>query len=202
MTKNNYIDEREKLITPFLKNKEVLDLGVGDISDRFLHKIVKSNSKKCLGVELNEKYAQNLRDNGFDIITGNVETINLNKQFDVVLAGDLIEHLDNPGLFLDNVKKHLKKEGSFIFNTPNIYSINFLLKGLLFGGNVPHYNEHTLGFTEQLLTELLTRHEFKIIKVVYFSHKEKTLKSIIIRTLSALVPKWRENILIVCEKNE
>lgn len=202
MAQKKYIDEREKIIMPFLKEKMVLDLGVGNISDRFLHKIVKSHSKKCVGVELNEELAQNLRQNGFDIITGNAETIKLNQTFDVVLAGDLIEHLNNPGIFLENVKTHLKPEGIFIFNTPNIYSINFLLRGLFFGGNVPHYYEHTIGFTEQLISELLSRYNLKIIKTVYFCHKEKKMSSYFIRLLSAIIPKWRENMLFVCRKNE
>ena len=35
---------------------------------------------------------------------GDVTTVNLGKKFDVIVAGELIGHLPNQGLFLENMK--------------------------------------------------------------------------------------------------
>lgn len=194
------MDNREEIIIKYIKNKNVLDLGVGDTSDRFLHKFIKDNAKSVIGVELDTTRAKKLQKKGYNIIIGDAESININKQFDVIIAGDIIEHLNNPGLFLENVKKHLKKEGTFICNTPNIYSFNFAMRSLIQGGNVKHLDEHTPGFTEQLLNELFSRHNLRIKTTIYFSHKEKTIGSLVIRTAGKLRKKWNENIIVIAEK--
>jgi 2-polyprenyl-3-methyl-5-hydroxy-6-metoxy-1,4-benzoquinol methylase len=191
------MDAREKLILKYIQGKNVLDIGVGDIGHRFLHKFISENSKKAKGIELDSKRAKYLKRKGYDVEIGNAETFVLNEKFDVVIAGDLIEHLNNPGMMLDNVKRHLKRNGLFIFNTPNIYSINFLLRGLFQGGDVKQFSEHSLGFTEPLIRELLKRHNFQIQELKYFNHEEKTFKSMAIRTMAKFIPKWRENIWII-----
>ena len=196
------MDERERLILRYIKGKAVLDLGVGDISYRFFHKFVHDNAKKALGIELNPERTKKLIKLGYLIKVGNAENFVLNDKFDVVTAGDLIEHLNNPGNFLETVKKHLGKNGIFILNTPNAYSINFVLRGLFKGGNVPQFKEHTFLFTENLLRELLKRYNFKIDFVRYFSHQNKDWKSKVIRFFSFFAEKWNENILIIARVSE
>lgn len=194
------IDGRERIILNYIKNKNVLDLGVGDTDYRFLHRFIVKHSKSAVGIELDENRAKKLNNQGYNIKVGNAETINLNKKFDVVIAGDLIEHIDNPGLMLDNITDHLKEDGIFICNTPNIYSFNFSLKSLISGGNVKHFHEHTLGFTAQLLHTLFKRHRLKIKKTIYFTHPEKSFLSKIIRLAGKISKKWNENILIIAQK--
>lgn len=194
------IDAREPIIVKYVKNKSVLDLGVWDTSDRFLHKFISDNAKEVIGVELDSERAEKLRKMGYNIMTGNAENINLNKQFDLVIAWDLIEHVNNVWLFLENVKRHLKKWWFFIFNTPNIFSINFLLRGLLFWGNVPQFPEHVYAFNEDMIIELGRRYNLRIKQKIYFSHPEKNIKSYIIRILSKISKKWHENMLFVVEK--
>lgn len=193
------MDSREKIIEPYIKGKKVLDLGVGDTDYRFLHKFIKENSKFVLGVEIENKRAEKLIKEGYNIKIGNAENIDLKEKFDVVIAGDLIEHLDNPGMFLNNVKKHLRKKGIFICNTPNIYSFNFIIRGLIFGGKVSHFKEHTIGFTNQLLTELFSRHNLRIKKTIYFTHNENKIGNAIIRIAGSLRKGWHENIILISE---
>lgn len=85
------------------------------------------------GVELDPTRAHALRDKGYTVITGNAEDVRINEQFDVVVAGDLIEHINNVGLFLSTVKMHLAPDGMFVFNTPNAYAINLLMRGIFLG---------------------------------------------------------------------
>jgi 2-polyprenyl-3-methyl-5-hydroxy-6-metoxy-1,4-benzoquinol methylase len=192
------MDDREKILIQYIKGKDVLDIGAADLrSGRFLHKFLHDNAKKVIGIELFKSKAEPLIKQGYDIRIGNAETARLKERFDVITAGDLIEHLDNPGLFLANMKRHLKPKGLLIINTPNIYAINLTLRGILMLGKVGQFYEHSMGFNEQLLEELFRRHGFQIIRTEYFNYNEKGIRNLMLRSFSKPVRRWRENILIV-----
>lgn len=194
-----YTDLRETILLKYIKNKTVLDLGAADNRHRFLHKFVVENSKKAVGLELDPERAANLNALWYNIIVGNAESFHIDEKFDVVVAGDLIEHVDNPGLMLDSIKKHLKPDGLFVFNTPNIFSINFLLKWFFLGGHVPQFSEHVNGYDENFLKELLRRHGYKIHHIEYFSHKEPNIASMTIRFFGLFSKHWLENMFITAK---
>ncbi len=199
MTKKKYIDERAPIIQAYTKNKDVLDFWVWDTSDRFLHKIIADSAKSVIWVELDAERTEKLKKQGYHILQWNAESINLGKQFDVIIAWDLIEHLNNPWLFLENVKRHLKKDWVFIFNTPNAYAINFVMRWLFFGGNVQQFPEHVTLFTDKLLIDLLQRYGIKTEKILYFTHKKNNILSYIIRFFSKISKRWNENMLFICK---
>jgi len=59
------------------------------------------------------------------IIQGNAENFDLNgEKFDVIVSLQVIEHLYNPDLMIDCVKKHLNQNGVFILTTPNLECIS------------------------------------------------------------------------------
>lgn len=49
-------------------------------------------------------------------------------RYDVVIAVDVIEHLEYPGLFVRNVKKLLKPKGLLILSIPNVTGLEYRLK--------------------------------------------------------------------------
>jgi len=196
---DKYIDERVKLIKKYIKSKDVLDLWVWDISVRFLHKALQKHCKSITWIELDKERSKYLKSMWYNIIQWNAETIDLWKKFDVIVAWDLIEHLENLWIFLENIKKHLKTWWYFLFNTPNAYSINFLIRGILLWWNVKQFEEHTLLFTEQLIRNLLERYNMKIEKTIYFTHKQNTLSKII--KLFWLISKKRHEHMFFVIKN-
>lgn len=194
------MDARHAIIKPYIRNKVVLDLGVGDIQDRFLHEYITREAKETTGIEIDPKRAKVLQKMGYQISVADVCNFNLNKKFDVVVAGDLIEHLTNFNGFIESVHQHLKEDGFFILNTPNLHSINILLRGLL--GRIKLSSEHTCGFNGQLLRQLLGKYTdyFELQKLVYYNHPLKNLRNRLIQFLSLGMPLWKEHILIICQK--
>lgn len=81
----------------------------------------------CLitGLEIDEHAATNAKPYCDNLIVGNIEHIDLsehlkNKQFDVILFSDVLEHLNNPLSSLKKVKPYLNDNGHLIASIPNI----------------------------------------------------------------------------------
>jgi len=142
--KKNY---RIELIKNLCKDKNVLDLGCVDHDSRlerndlWLHKHIKNVANNLIGVDYLREEVENLKKKGYNIIFANVENFDLNKKFDIIVAGELIEHLENPGKFLDSVKKHMHKDSILIITTPNCFSIRRMI-GVIFFGKLKENREH------------------------------------------------------------
>lgn len=154
---------REKRILELIKNKDVLDIGSLGQSDEYcLWNIISDHCRSITGVDLPEasQTAEKLftldnipHQKDPRIIYGNMETITLQKKFDVVIAGDIIEHVSNQGLFLDNIYKHLRNSGKLVITTPNSKWPTVFCKP-----NPTHTMWHDL----HTLTTILQRHNFKV----------------------------------------
>lgn len=79
---------------------------------------------------------------------------------DVVVAGELIEHLDRTGPFLDAVKQLVRPDGVLIVTTPNGLSLtNFLAS--LFRRELVNV-DHVAWFSQRTLATLLGRHGWSL----------------------------------------
>jgi 2-polyprenyl-3-methyl-5-hydroxy-6-metoxy-1,4-benzoquinol methylase len=161
--------ERIKAIT---KGKSVLDLGCVDHSlmsrDRsvWLHDVLRSSASLCVGVDYEKKAVETLQKEGYEVYWGDVEAINLGRRFDVVVAGELIEHLPNPGRLLATVFRHLNENGVLILTTPNASGLFYFLGNLCFGSERDN-EDHCLMFTQCTLAKLLDKCGFEILEAKY-----------------------------------
>lgn len=166
LTFNGFVNDRLEVINPLIENGKVLDLGVVDsrrmrrkTSERLeakanllFRQICKINPK-TLGVDIDDEGVQILRQEGYNVTTANVMTMNLGEQFDVIVAGEIIEHLDNPGQFLQNMHRHLRKNGTLVISTPNPFYIKQFWK--IWRYNRPQvHEEHTCWFDPLTLSYL------------------------------------------------
>lgn len=134
------------------------------------------------------------------MIQGNAESLDLQRTFDVVVAGNIIEHLSNPGLFLESVKRHLRDDGIFILTTDNCYGLRSL-KAVTFFDSVCPNQEHTLAFEEAVLKQLLQRHQLKGVDFYYYNGPyPHPLKKWFIDFLCTIQKSWAWQMLAVCKK--
>ena len=159
-------------IIPYVQGKKVLDLGcvchsLGETeSDDWLHKIICSHASSVLGVDYLEEEVNILRERGYNIVCADVQALDLKEKFEVIVAGDLIEHLSNIGNFLQAVRQHLLSGGQFIVTTPNpVHFLRFVI--LLFTGKVGANAEHTCWFTRKVLDQLVGRYSLKIVEEAF-----------------------------------
>ncbi len=82
------------------------------------------------------------------------------RTFDVVIAGDIIEHLSNPGRMLDGIRRFCTADTRVIVTTPNALGApNFLRHSL---GAFREGAEHVMSFNQQNLVTLLNRHGYSV----------------------------------------
>ena len=171
MTKLGY-EYRIREILKYVKGKKVLDLGCVQHSSEkanaedWLHKILAKHASYILGVDILEDEVKKLRDMGYNVVAADVEKMDLpEKDFDVIVAGELIEHLSNPGLFLENCRKHLRDGGLLIITTPNPFCFLFVRKSIV--NNLKINPEHVAWYDEITLKQLLERYKFEPVEIKY-----------------------------------
>ncbi len=77
----------------------------------WLHNKIRNVAQNVVGIGFLARDVEKLRNLGYNIIYGDVtKPLNLSEQFDVIVAGDLIEHLSNFEGFFMNCTTFLKKE--------------------------------------------------------------------------------------------
>jgi len=148
------------------KNKKVLEIGC---ATGYISKKLKENGCYVVGVEINENAAQIAKEICNKVIVGDIETLELShEKFDVILFGDVLEHLKNPKMVLEKVTNNLEKNGEIILSVPNIANWKIRLN-LLFGKF--NYTKtgildetHLRFFTYKTIKYLLTSVNLKIVK--------------------------------------
>jgi len=134
------------------------------MAERVLHAKLRRICRDIVGVDYDKATVQALVQRGFtEIICGDVqqlEELPLAQTFDVIVCGDLIEHLGKPGSMLEGIKTRMDKDAELLISTPNAFG---LLQFARYAGNVfREGNDHVLSFSIFTLHNLLQRHGFCI----------------------------------------
>ena len=149
----------------------VLDVGC---SSGYLARPLTERGCAVVGIELDPAAAAAARDVCEDVLVGDVETMELPfrpSSFDVVLCGDLVEHLREPQRFLERARPLLCEGGRLVLTTPNV--ANWTIRaGLLFGrwryterGILDRTHAHL--FTRKTLEEALVAAGYRIVAFDY-----------------------------------
>jgi hypothetical protein len=98
------------------------------------------------------------------------EDFNFNKKYDIILAVEIIEHLENPFHFIRYLDSHLKSNGLILLTTPSIDSffdrLWFLLKGyhFYFGSKgIINSGGHITMCPQWLLSHIAAKHNLDLI---------------------------------------
>ncbi len=87
----------------------------------------------------------------------------------LIIFLEVLEHLPNPLLSIQNISNHIEKGGYIILTTPNPQSsksiINLMLKGTLYGFQKKHIKEyHVFTPWEHIVSEFLESSGFEILE--------------------------------------
>ena len=186
----------------------VLDVGffgqaVKEDSTEWPHALLKAKTNSVYGLDLEfdtGKYPSPF------YIEASAEDFSFPVKFDIIFAGDLIEHLSNPGLFLSACKNHLKEGGRLVLTTPNAFSFFSIIEKITH--DEPNVNpDHTLYFNKKVLAVLMQKNGIHSYDFAYLytlgtlwkgGLKRKLLASIY-SLVSKVTPKFLEDLVVIAK---
>ena len=154
------------------RGRAVLHLGCSSgrcIQDRLdrnslLHGFLSEETSELYGLDIDPGSLSRMRDGGFanlyEADVESLEKLELNKQFDLVLAGDILEHLSRPGSMLDGVKRFLRQNGELKISTNNAFGFHYQLRRWM--GHYTEHFQHVCFFSPETLLHLLERHGYRV----------------------------------------
>jgi len=198
-TKHSIIS-RESAITEIIKNKDVIHIGCSDHiqiidekikNNKWLHKLITYNAKSCIGIDIDKESIEFIKNklgytNVFhgDILNDDFDNIT-SKNWDYVVLGEIVEHLDNPVNFLKVLKmKYGKNISKFIITVPNIYNKRQFI-------NMMNYREvinsdHRFWFTPYTITKLLVSAGYTPELISYANLQSLNTRELIARKIKRL----------------
>jgi 2-polyprenyl-3-methyl-5-hydroxy-6-metoxy-1,4-benzoquinol methylase len=154
------IVDRVQFFMEILKDKKVLHIGCNGI----LHKILMKVCKEIHGIDKDKcEYPNCIQmdvENNSLFRSGSILTrINIDGGFDFVLCGEILEHLSNPGLFLDTLRDF---KCPIILTVPNAYFVgHFQIMKAKYAENVN--KDHVNYYSYYTLKALVERHGYQIL---------------------------------------
>ena len=138
--------------------KEAMDAGI------LLHFDLEKIAGTLYGFDFDQEGLDVLTSHGtknlFRADLEKLDEVPLDETFDVIVAGEMIEHLNNPGKFLSGIRRFMNAETDLIITTVNAYSaLRFLVYGLRGKGglNEPVHPDHVYYFSYSTLKLLIER---------------------------------------------
>jgi predicted TPR repeat methyltransferase len=176
---------RMDYIAELCRGKRVLHVGCADDPQTIeklqrgtlLHGRLSEVAQTLHGIDSSGDAIESLSAAGFDnLAVADIEAVGVGRPFtgvafDVVVAGEVIEHLSNPGLFLEGVKQYLRDGCSLLLTTVNAYCAHRFLYTLLRGRESVN-PDHTMYFSRCTLVELATRHRYAIEDLRFYAADE------------------------------
>jgi len=111
------LDQRDRLdvLAELCQGRSVLDVGC-----------VAHDPARCVGLDVDAEGVAALRHAGFDVVVGDVgragEAVGDRAPFDVVVAGEVIEHLGCVDGIFEGAAQVLTSDGRLVLTTPNPYA--------------------------------------------------------------------------------
>lgn len=155
----------------WVKGTKVLDVGctgqrqfrADTSSEWWLHGRLLQQIPDTWGIDSSEKNVSELAAAGIpNLHVADAHDFSLGVQFDTIVAGEVIEHLADPGRFLRNVKRNLAPGGRIVLTTPYAFCFAYALYAWLKFPKTCSNPEHTMWFCPETMHVLVERSGLKV----------------------------------------
>jgi O-antigen biosynthesis protein len=174
--------------------QRVLDIGCG--TGMLAMEIKKKNHKSVItGLDISEKakpYAEKNLDVFYQVDLDKEDDFpNITENFDLIILGDVLEHVKRPDILLKKLNHYLNSDGKIIISIPNVAHWSIRLDLLMGKFNYQHTgildNSHIRFFTYQSICELIVDSGYKILK---FNSNKYPIPRISIQNIFFLLLLW------------
>ena len=201
------------------RGKSVLHLGCADwpyTSQRLemsslLHLELAGIASELWGFDFDEPGIEILRKRGVPNLyradLEHLEALEVNRTFDVILAGEMIEHLPNPGLFLNGIRRFMGPETLMVITTINAYcGLRFLIYALRGrGGSAePVHPDHVAYYSYATIHRLLDKAGMDVRRFLFYDigpeHRphQQAYKNWINDLLVWFSPQLADGVIVEC----
>lgn len=159
------VADRGAYLESCAQSRDVLHVGCTDapmteerlLAGTLLHTRLRRTARTILGIDISRDGLQTLIDAGYNDVTyADAEHLQFAGQFDTVMAGDVLEHLNNPGLFIEGAARALRPGGEIVIAVPCAFTAN-TAKTWLRGGEQVH-RDHVAYYSPKTLATLCGRY--------------------------------------------
>ncbi len=184
---------------------EAIDAGT------LLHEDLAEVSGELYGFDFDQEGIDALAAKGFNnLFRADLEKLDkvaVETQFGVIIAGEMIEHLNNPGLFLNGIKRFMNPDTRLVITTVNAYSgMRFLIYGLRGRRGIlePVHPDHVAYYSYSTLKLLLERHGFTVENFMFYDLGEEhrphnsRLRNFLNDVCVKIAPQWGDGVIAVC----
>ena len=207
---------RDEFLLDYCRGKDVIHLGCCDspycqeryIAGDLFHLKLMETAKTVMGIDIDEQSIKFLKQAGINnLIVENVENIDINlinNDFQIILAGEIMKHLTNPGLFLKGIAEIANKNCELIITTINTPTLKSFIRSLCKKEEV--HDDHVCYYSIRTLTQLLNKFDMSIIKHVYYSAPPVPKSGIIMVILNKIsriicnyIPNLGDGFIAICK---
>lgn len=192
---------RVEFLSKRASGKKVLHCGCSSgryLRDRvkrksLFHEVLRRVSDGLYGLDIDAESVKIMSEEmGYEnLYVGDVEKLDdldLSETFDLVVAGDLLEHLTRPGAMLDGIKRFLSKDSEVIVSTNNAFGLHYQLKRWL--GRYSEQFEHVCFYSPETLVHLFERHGYSV-REIYGAYTEEPYSTMQLVKFSVGAPVFR-----------
>jgi SAM-dependent methyltransferase len=193
------------------KNKKVLHIGPTDFpfhrekekQKKLLYQRINEVAKKQWGLDINKDAInylkkRNIKNIIYGDITKKIPTKIIKQNFDIILFCDVIEHLNNPGFALENIKKIMNPKTELILTTNNCWFIGNIIN--FFKKKESVHPDHTFWPSKKTLNKLITNSGLYAKKTFFsFSGHSSDKRPLIYKIIKYLIQKTEKQPVIIIE---
>lgn len=178
--------DRRAFLCELAAGRRVVHVGFADAGFRgmqernqaWLHAHLARTAKELVGIDLDAEGVAEARRNGYEAYVADCcDPADLRRlelaPADLVVAGEVIEHLDDPGSFLDGLHALVAPGGKLVVTTPNAAGWLNPLAALV--GYEINHPDHVATYTWRTLTTQLERHRWRWVDAATFTSEVKDL---------------------------
>jgi SAM-dependent methyltransferase len=169
-TAGGLIYDRVAYLCGLATGRSVLDIGVVEHTrtavenPNWLHGKLKLCAARCIGVDVLEEEVKYLCGRGYDVACADITKAPVPGKFDLIIGGEVLEHLDSPGKFMENCAAMLAIEGRLVITVPNPWYANAILKSARRSSVFVDSADHVAWYDASVLYELGQRHGLELEK--------------------------------------
>lgn len=215
--------QRVDIIMQMCAGKKVLHLGCANYpytqnsidNEMLLHYDLEKSASELYGFDFDQPGLDILAANGTrNLYRADLEKLDevaLSETFDVIVAGEMIEHLNNPGLFLTGIQRFMNTETRLVLTTVNAYcGMRWFWYGLRGrrGKQEPVHPDHVAYYSYSTLSLLVKRHGLDIDSFMFYDigkeHRphNKWYLNAVNDVFTSIAPQWADGIIAICRLSD